>query len=290
MRANIKRCFIQGTDEEGTLPVSDGSFFKPAKSKSDPLAGVGIKGKIASINGNVFVTEQEATQIAQALVHLSRSIAKNKVHDFLNNQRNLIPVELKLKGKTNWDSSISINARGILESTRWKTADHLAMPADHAVYFRCPSCTHVESSWCKPFQHTDLDIQIKCNGCHRKTKVLEWKCECDELWHRCPRHRENPETMSHTCTKLKTRKQNFEEASMPKKAKPPTQVGPDSHTWLLAQDEAKEKRKRDALDEWDGQAILVLGIPVKRELNPALLGPTLKRRFLDVKAPADIVA
>ena len=66
-----------------------------------------------------------------------------------------------------------------------------------------------------------------------------------------------------------------------KKVRLTTQVGPDSHEWLLMQDLAKEKRKREAVDEWDEQPMIELGCPINRPLRPALYGPLLKRRFLD---------
>ena len=58
-------------------------------------------------------------------------------------------------------------------------------------------------------------------------------------------------------------------------------VGPDSHEWLIAQDMDKEKRKREAVDEWDGQPRITFVFSTNSKLNPAFLGPSLKRRFLD---------
>ena len=66
-----------------------------------------------------------------------------------------------------------------------------------------------------------------------------------------------------------------------KKAKLAPQVGPDSHEWLIAQDMDKERRKREAVDEWDGQPRITFVLSTNSKLNPAFLGPSLKRRFLD---------
>ena len=44
---------------------------------------------------------------------------------------------------------------------------------------------------------------------------------------------------------------DFCKCRCPEKAKTTRQVGPDSHKWLLAEDVAIEKRKRDLIDNWD---------------------------------------
>ena len=90
--------------------------------------------------------------------------------------------------------------------------------------------------------------------------------------------------LGRTCAKLKARKQISVDADSSKKAKLTKQVGPDSHQWLLAEDEAKEKRKREIVDDWDAQPTIVLGYPSNSRLNPAFMGPSLKQRFLDVNS------
>ena len=130
-------------------------------------------------------------------------------------------------------------------------------------------------------KENDLDVNIKCNKCLTNSKVAVWKCICERYWHRCLSHREAAVTPELLSTKLKTRKQIPQTADNRKKVRLTTQVGPDSHEWLLMQDLAKEKRKREAVDEWDEQPVIELGCPVNRPLRPALYGPLLKRRFLD---------
>ena len=85
----------------------------------------------------------------------------------------------------------------------------------------------------------------------------------------------------------KDRKQTDVMTDSRKKARPPAQVGPDSHEWLLAQDVEREKRKREAVDGWDAQPTIVLGYPTTSVLNSAFLGPSLKRRFLDDNSKHD---
>ena len=86
--------------------------------------------------------------------------------------------------------------------------------------------------------------------------------------------------MNHTCTKLKTRQQNRVEANAGKKVRLTPQVGPDSHEWLLAQDVANEKRKREVVDDANRQPTIELGYASHDRLNPAFLGPSLKRLFI----------
>ena len=135
------------------------------------LAGVGILGKHATLNCNVCVSEIEARQIAEALVHLSRTLSTSHTKEFLLNQRKLIPTHLKLKGKSNWDSTLPANASAIKETEAWKVAGFQQRPLQGASYFGCPFCAHVESSQCPSFQHMDLDYKITCNGCRKNTRV-----------------------------------------------------------------------------------------------------------------------
>ena len=70
-------------------------------------------------------------------------------------------------------------------------------------------------------------------------------------------------------------------------AKITRQVGPDSHEWLFAEDVARDKRKRELVDNWINEPTITLGFSSKiNRINPSFLGPSLKRRFLDVSSPA----
>ena len=80
--------------------------------------------------------------------------------------------------------------------------------------------------------------------------------------------------------KLKTNEQNVAKASAKKRAKTIRQVGPDSFQWLLAQDVAKEKRKRKVVDNWDEEPTFFIGTTSHSRINPSFLSLALKRRFL----------
>ena len=79
---------------------------------------------------------------------------------------------------------------------------------------------------------------------------------------------------------LKTKVQNLAKASAKKKARTTRQVGPDSHQWLLAQDVAREKRKRDFVDNWDEEPMFFIGTTSHSRISPSFLSLALKRRFL----------
>ena len=62
--------------------------------------------------------------------------------------------------------------------------------------------------------------------------------------------------------------------------------GPDSHEWLQSVDVAKESLKRKFVDDWNPVPTLTLGPPKIKQIKPSLLGPILKRRFLDENSSA----
>ena len=174
-----------------------------------------------------------------------------------------------------------INAGAVSGRKDWQVHGFQHIPDREIAFFRCPNCEHVESSSCGPFQYTDLDHKIKCNACEKKTKVAVWKCGCDQFWHRCPLHRESISRRSFTSMLLKTKQQTSANAGAGKETKTTRQLGPDSHEWLLAEDVAREKRKRDLVDNWDDEPTITLGLTRWTRINPFFLGPKLKRRFLD---------
>ena len=59
---------------------------------------------------------------------------------------------------------------------------------------------------------------------------------------------------------LKIREQISANASTKKRAKTNKQVGPDSHDWLLAEDVAKEERKRNLVDNSEDEPTIALGL------------------------------
>ena len=86
--------------------------------------------------------------------------------------------------------------------------------------------------------------------------------------------------------KFKTRKHAPANVSSNKMARTIRHVGPDSHEWLLAEDVARDKRKRELVDNWIDEPTITLGLSKINRINPSFLGQSLKRRFLDVNAPA----
>ena len=51
-------------------------------------------------------------------------------------------------------------------------------------------------------------------------------------------------------------------------------------------DVAKESLKRKFVDDWNPVPTLTLGPPIIKQIKRSLLGPILKRRFLDVNSSA----
>ena len=92
VRNNISRCNLTKNADGTTIRATLGDYLKPSKARPNSLAGVGILGKHATVNCNVVVTEQEARQIAEALLHLSRTISKSNTNEYILNLRNLIPL------------------------------------------------------------------------------------------------------------------------------------------------------------------------------------------------------
>ena len=84
---------------------------------------------------------------------------------------------------------------------------------------------------------------------------------------------------SFTSMRLKTKVQKFATAGARKKAKIDKQVGPDSFQWLLAEDRANLKRKRDTVDNWKDEPTITLDASRGHRINPAFLSHGLKRKF-----------
>ena len=103
---------------------------------------------------------------------------------------------------------------------------------------------------------------------------------CETYWHRCPLHRVRHCGKSVTGRVLKTKRQTRAGASNPEKVKTVRLVGPDSHEWLTAQDAARAKRKRHAVDDWDRIPSIVLGTTSYDSIKPSFLSLLLRRKFL----------
>ena len=82
---------------------------------------------------NVCTTDEEKLIIAKWLVQINRTIPLKDVGEFLNCKKNLVPHELKLKGKVGWDSSIPVLTNNYSVRTDWetiKTDDELRLPRE----------------------------------------------------------------------------------------------------------------------------------------------------------------
>ena len=103
-----------------------------------------------------------------------------------------MPHELKLNGKTSWDSTLPVVHNEQDLDNRW---DHIAIgsgpPEATITFFACPraQCSKVEPSSAKSFQYRDLDILMRCTSCKKGTAVRTWRCACDSPWHICGVHR-----------------------------------------------------------------------------------------------------
>ena len=101
---------------------------------------MGIKGNHAAIRINFQVTNDEQQRIARALVHLSRTISKQHCKEFVQGDRQLLPVELKLNGKASWDPTLaSTNGRDAdldLGMRDWKMDDTHSSDGRTSTYFQ----------------------------------------------------------------------------------------------------------------------------------------------------------
>ena len=170
---------------------TDVNLFLPSTPIVDALVGVGITGKHATLGFNVALNQQEQQTLAQSLAKLTRTISNKCANEYINGERNLVPNELKLKGKVGWDSTIPILTHDDSEKKGWETPakDKEHPPHPNTAFYECPQCHKVESSSCKAFQYNDLDIKQKCTHCKKHSAVKLWKCKCGTKWHRCIVHR-----------------------------------------------------------------------------------------------------
>ena len=111
---------------------------------------------------------EEKKCIAKWLVKINRTISNKDAEDFINCNKNLIPNDLKLKGKVSWDSAIPILTHDDIEVGSWETikpSDELRLPQHYTAFYKCPRCNVAETSSCGTFQTVDLDKRHKCFYC-----------------------------------------------------------------------------------------------------------------------------
>ena len=268
-----------------TLAPSDAAMFKPFKLNHDALAGLALKGNHASVNCNITVNQHEKDTIASAIINLSRNITKQHCQEFLHNTRSITPIDLKLNGKADWDSTLTKfkakDAADHCETTlrTWNSVHNPPAMQEYS-YFQCPRCSHVEYSSCKSFQFSDLEHKQKCNACEATTQVKDWKCECEIPWHRCGHHRFSTNDHITKSMKRETNRQTSATSSVPKKGRPNNASDPLSFEELLKQDVQTAKRNRDDEEDLTLEPLIVLGKPTIKSIKVSSLGAILKKRFI----------
>jgi hypothetical protein len=147
-------------------------------------------------------------------------------------------------------------------------------------YFRCPKCTHVESSTCSNFQTDDLDKKQNCNACGKSTSVSNWKCDCNKHWHNCAYHRASCTDSASRKNKSNPSRPNASSDSFGQKDKRGRTLAQMTFEQLLSEDRNRAKRKRDESDELGDVPTIILGKRRIKTIKVASLPPSLKRRFL----------
>ena len=146
------------------------------------------------------------------------------------------------------------------------------------MYFRCPSCTHLESNVCKVFRLGDLEKKQKCNACRKSNTVSRWKCVCNTYWHKCLQHRHCwSADMKHA---EKPARPRAEPQTADTSAKRPKVYGANVYEVMLKEDHDRAKRKLQETCEWTSEPTFILGTPRIRSIKVSSLCPPLKKRFI----------
>jgi hypothetical protein len=253
----------------------DAYLFKPAKARKDMLRGVGILGMHTSLSFNITVTDSEQKAIAKAFTKLNRTISNTNAEEFLQGTRKLQPHDIKMNGKTGWDSSLPVLNDETHISNRWNQyAIGNEPPRKNIAFYACPKtdCLKKEPSSAKGFQTHDLDRQQICRHCHRQSAARKWLCACGIPWYTCDTHK------TYHC-KSEVRLQSNQQpnamikslrSQMLKKRR--INMG---HEEILAQERKRAKRK--ATEGCRSDDIELEDAPPPKV--PRLLGPILQRRF-----------
>jgi len=268
----------------------DDKFFSSKISLKDALVGVGILGKQPGLSFNVCNTDEEKLIIAKWLVQINRTIPLKDVGEFLNCKTNLVPHELKLKGKVGWDSSIPVLTNNDSVRTDWETIkpdDELRLPQVRVTYYKCPNCSTVETSSCSHFQTVDLDKKHKCFYCSSNSEVKLWKCDCDTVWHICTKHRYNnnatPEKTNSYQNRPTAEKPCKRYKSASSKLRKRKLYPPQQYDDALADDvERAEKKIRKTALNLKRKSVVALGELTHRRIRPTLLGPALTVRLTQI--------
>ena len=279
---NAFKKHMRGIVKRSLHDSMDANLFRPSPPTLDALIGAGITGKHATLCFNTAITTAEQQCIAKCLAKLNRTISNKHANEFINGEQNLVPYELKLKGKVGWDSTIPILTHKDFVSTSWEPPRqdeyHPAQP--NTAFFECPNCLKVEPSSCKDFQYNDLDIKHTCFMCNKHSAVKNWRCACGTRWYGCTTHRYNtlPATNLHMS---KTANGQPASASVISKCnrKRKWQGHSASFDDILADDFKRADRKNDPHGLLTNESVISLGICPHTSVGENFLGPILKKRF-----------
>jgi len=273
---------LRGIIDRTIDPEVDGKLFHAASAKLNALKGVGILGKQPTLLFNAYINDSEQDHIAIALSSLIRSVSGQKHDQWVKGEINLIPHELKLKGKAAWDSNLSIKATAPTSGDKWADLfkEESFKPNPTAVFHSCPECGGLESSLRARFQRNDLDVKLTCGFCSQASPIKRWLCICARPWHACQMHA--------GCFKPSDDALNRGQPINGHLSEPARGTGNDTrvHTRrlttpesILADDCRRAKAQRVSKQGEKRKADVILGDNPAAWKRPTLLGPILNERF-----------
>jgi len=263
--------------------------FKPGIATLHALQGVGITGKHPTLSFNVAINDDERTAVAIALSTLVRGGALNKHEQYVKGMVNLLPHELKLKGKAAWDSNLPVLATIHMSGEKWadRFKEESYSPSPTAMMHSCPECGGLESSLRAKFQRRDLDEKLKCGFCLKTTAVKKWLCNCAKPWHACNDHAHGlqPKWLRQSEGQLLNGHLSdsvSDPKPMPKASNRRLRATED----ILADDHRRAKAQRASKGGEKRRADICFDINPAAFKRPTRLGPILSERFNGASASA----
>ena len=164
--------------------------IKPSTTRKNRLRSIAVANKHASIRGMPVVGDEENKQVVKRLLALRgiRSIKQKTVWDEGN--LHLKPTVISLKGGTRTISTDDKDEK----LTNWVAKGFHGEPAwsnMHAIRLRhmsCPKCSKIiEVKKLKLVKGAQFS-NLKCQACDEITNSKFWRCDCNQLWHKCCIH------------------------------------------------------------------------------------------------------
>ena len=245
------KAFQQGIRNVSRLIVTDSVLFKPCKAQSN-LKHVGIHGNYAATALRLATSSALQGEMKKQLIYLSRKITSQKCDKFLAGATQLKTVNLNLKHKINWDAAIKGNYTYAVTNEA-REVDTGACRNSISL-FHCPVCKMAETSSNPKFHRQQLDNQIKCPFCAKKTLVKDWTCPCDIAWFRCDMHAYD--THQEPCSPNK--KQKVAAPCQRRAVKRKATRYPMTLDTILQCEKDEHERKRAKINMPDDQRILEL--------------------------------